>query len=187
MSGKKYGYLYKFTHDDNIIYPHEFNRLKIEKVRERKSHVLNGLAYINNTNLTMMPSKCLGVLVAYSNSYMQSDTERQWYLGVILHMSIDNISVIPCGIVDKSKPIGTPERFGLDTYHQGCLNMVYSNRLKIQYLNCIHEKISLGSDNYIESLFDGPDIIFHHSSFPNMHLKNIYNKVCTLCLILPLQ
>lgn len=67
---EKYGYLYKFTHDNNIKSPHEFNKLMIEKVVERTTHDLNGLSYINNTNLSIMPSKCLGVLVAYSNSYI---------------------------------------------------------------------------------------------------------------------
>lgn len=99
----------------------------------------------------------------------------------MLYMSVDNISVIPCRVVEKSKPIGSHERFELHTYDMDCLNMVDSNRLKIQYLNCIHDKICLGSDGYIESLVDGPDIIFHHDNCPNKHLKNVYNKVGVWC------
>lgn len=58
------------------------------------------------------------------------------------------------------------------------LSFDYEEPLKLHFLNAIHSDMSIGSDGFIETDVNGPDILFRRNHIPT---KNILNKF-KLCL-----
>lgn len=126
------------------------------------------LFFVENTNLHNLPSRCTGVLVAYSPHHQKASkleiTQLRWFLGTVISHTYDKTVIAPTNV--------NPESFGRDmtivddekslssTHYQintECPVVFNTFQFHIRYLNAVTHKNDSDECYHISTSILGPD------------------------------
>ena len=134
------GYLYRQSASDP--------RLDLEIIEERVARDTDCISYIDNYNLHKTPSRCTGVLAAWSVD-CTTDQSKEWKLGIIVYLHPQVTIINNCYFDAATSSYKFSDLVSLDP--QDC-------NLSIRYLNRITDETVSSGDGCIECLTSGPDV-----------------------------
>lgn len=149
-----------FLFSQSVQFPHKLH-VQILKERNLSIDQCSG-CFIENTNLNKLPPNCVGVLVAFSNSQQQAYENRNWTLGILIHLHPEETVIAPCTYVpvtDKMSP-----KFIVSDDVRTFRPFVNNDPLTIVYLNTLDNNDVFGPDGFIDSSIYGPDVPFKLAS-----------------------
>ena len=142
------GHAYLFTEQTGT------SLLKLQLIRERKKPHSTSREYIDNPNLSIMPSNGTGTLAAWTrcSASRVKDDAREWHLCIVVFLHPQVTVVHNC-------------RWESGKYkccHQPILLKPMEKKISIRYLNKIGSSNISSHDDCIQCSTSGPDVPFQH-------------------------